>query len=456
MRRSAARVRAGLGASLSLRLSLSLSALVVAGLSAVCAVVYVATAASLEDRQQFELDEKATLVRHLVHEAEPFADSGGLQNLLEDVGVGYAGMMLHVAPPGAPALYASPGWTAERSPRQRVMRTSMPWAAAPGGVLVAELRLDTRPDDRLLARLAMTLFAAALAGAVVTAIASHALVRRGLAPVARLAAQLRRIRPGDGTVRLEVRARDRELQLFVERFEALLREVDSAYAQLAAFNADVAHELRTPLAVLIADSEVMLSRPRTDAQWREASGRHLEDLRRLAAIVADMLFLARADRACAARSTRVSSLAGLVGEVIDYHEAAFEEQRLAVRITGDASGSFDAELLKRAVSNLLSNAARYGRPGSTVEVEIGREPGDTVRIAVRNEGPEIAPEHLPRLFDRFFRAGAAGEQADGHHGLGLAIVSAIARMHGGRPFARSAHGSTEIGVALVDRPASAG
>ncbi len=456
MRRPDAVLRARLrGASLSLRLSLSLAALVVAALGAVCAVIYVATAANLEARQQSELEEKASLVRHLVNEAEPLADATGLRMLLEDVGIGYAGMMLHVAVPGSAPMFVSPGWTIERAPRQRVMQTAMRWDPAPGDIIVAELRLDTRADDRLLAGLAATLLAAALAGAVVTAIASHALVRRGLAPIARLAAQLRRIRPGDGTLRLEAGARDRELQLFVERFETLLGEVDSAYAQLAAFNADVAHELRTPLAVLIADSEVMLSRPRTDAQWREASGRHLEDLRRLAAIVTDMLFLARADQASAARTTWVPSLASLVGEVVDYHEAAFEEQRLSVRVIGDAAGSVDAELLKRAVSNLLSNAARYGRPGSTVEIEVTREAGETLRLAVRNEGPDIAPEHLPRLFDRFYRAGASGEQTDGHHGLGLAIVAAIARRHGGRPFVRSARDCTEIGLELVDRPASA-
>ncbi len=448
--------RTGAGTSLSLRLSLSLASLAVVALGTVCAVVYVATAANLEARQQSELDEKATLVRHLVREAEPDADAIGLKRLLEDVGIGYAGVMLHLAPPGASPLFVSPGWIAAPSQRQRILHTAMPWAPAPGGVVVAELRLDMRDDDRLLAGLAATLLVAALAGALATAIASHALVRRGLAPVARLAAQLRRIRPGDGTVRLEGSPRHRELQLFVERFETLLGEVDTAYAQLAAFNADVAHELRTPLAVLIADSEVMLSRPRTDAQWREASGRHLEDLRRLAAIVSDMLFLARADRAAADRAVSLPSLATLVREVVEFHEAAFEEQRLSVGVIGDASGRFDAELLKRAVSNLLSNAARYGRPGSAVEVELSRAAPDTVRLAVRNAGPQIAAEALPRLFDRFYRADTAGEPADDHHGLGLAIVAAIARMHGGRPFARSAQGTTEIGIELVDRPASAG
>lgn len=446
------------GRSLGLRLAGALALLAFVGLAGVCAVVYAVTLANLERRQAGELEEKADLLRHLARDAERSADDEGLRLMIEGIDIGYAGMMVRITPPGGEPLFVSAAWTPHASGRTRGLIVELPWSHVPGGRLVAELRLDTTGDARLMAGLGATLAASALAGAVLIALVSFALVRRTMAPVRRLSAQLRRIRPGEGTVRLDGSDQPRELQPLVERFNVLLDEVDTAYAQLVAFNADVAHELRTPLSVLIADSEVMLSRSRSPDEWREAFGRHLEELQGLASIIGDMLFLARTDRTRADRATGVTGLASLVDEVIEFHEAAFEEQRLTVRVVGDASGRFDAQLLKRAVSNLLSNAARYATPDSVVEVRIDdRSTEGRVRIAVRNHGPVIAPEHLPRLFERFYRvSGATRADAAQHHGLGLAIVAGIARMHGGRPFARSADGVTEIGFEVSDGTVAAG
>jgi two-component system, OmpR family, heavy metal sensor histidine kinase CusS len=437
-------------ASLSLRLSLWLAALAFGGLGAVCAAVYLVTASTLEARQEAELEEKALLVRHLVEEADAEGDPIGLRHTLEDVGVGWAGMVLRLAPPDGAPIFASQGWPLSVGTHDRSMRIGMPWSHAPTGRLVAELRFDTRADTRLLARLRVTLFAAAIAGAGTIALASHAVVRRGLAPLARLGRHLRRIRPGAGAARLDATGQSPEVRELVEHFNGLLGEVDAVYAQLAAFNADVAHELRTPLAILTSDLGVMLSRERSAEDWHDAAGRQLDELQRLSAIVTDMLFLARADRASAARSIEVTSVASLVGEVVEFHEAAMEERGLRVHIDGDAGGRFDAQLLKRAISNLLSNAARFATPGSVVHAHIERPAPARVRVRIVNRGPEIPAEHLPRLFDRFYRVAAARGDTAAHHGLGLAIVAAIAKMHGGSTYARSLAGTTDIGFEVAD------
>lgn len=115
---------------------------------------------------------------------------------------------------------------------------------------------------------------------------------------------------------------------------------------------------------------------------------------------------------------------------------------------GDAAAEIDARLLRQALSNLLGNATRYAATGSAVLVHIDRQVNGEVHIAVHNEGQTIDPAHLPRLFDRFYRADTARTHADRNHGLGLAIVAAIARMHGGQVFAASADGLTRIGLAL--------
>ena len=196
------------------------------------------------------------------------------------------------------------------------------------------------------------------------------------------------------------------------------------------------------------EREVALNRPRAASELRDIIGSNLEELQRLSTIVNDMLFLSNADRGSRARRDAVTSLAALVGEVIEYHDASVQDAGLLVRLEGDAAGAFDTALLRRAVSNLLGNATRYATKRSTILVAITPVPRARVRLSVSNEGQVIAAQHMPRLFDRFYRAEAARQHSGINHGLGLAIVAAIARMHGGEPFALSANGRTTVGIEI--------
>tara|TARA_B100001105_G_C22392902_1_gene445284 strand:- start:1848 stop:2531 length:684 start_codon:yes stop_codon:yes gene_type:complete len=199
---------------------------------------------------------------------------------------------------------------------------------------------------------------------------------------------------------------------------------------------------------LIGTSELALRHTRSAEELREVLGSNLEDLQRMAGIVQDMLFLSQADRGARARRTAVTSLAALAERVAGYCEAALAEAGLSVDVTGDAAGAFDMPLLARALSNLLANAIRHATPGTSVSVAIAVEAGGGVKIQVINLGEAIPPLALPRLFDRFYRADAARSHAARHHGLGLAIVAAIARMHGGTTLATSHSGTTAIGMML--------
>jgi two-component system, OmpR family, heavy metal sensor histidine kinase CusS len=242
----------------------------------------------------------------------------------------------------------------------------------------------------------------------------------------------------------------------IEQFNGLMHRVERTYVQLEGFNADVAHELRTPLANLIGQTEVALSRERSVAELEETLHSNLEELQRMAAIVNDMLFLAQADRGVKARRSAPVSLAELVQQVVEFHEAPMDERGLRVTIEGDAHLSVDAPLIKRAISNLLGNAIRYADQGSALCVRIAPESQGGARLWVENTGPSIEASHLPRLFDRFFRADAARcELEKPHHGLGLSIVAAIARMHDGFPAAESSGGVTCVGFSLQTSAASA-
>jgi two-component system heavy metal sensor histidine kinase CusS len=224
--------------------------------------------------------------------------------------------------------------------------------------------------------------------------------------------------------------------------------LQAAITQLEAFNADVAHELRTPLASLMGHTEVALSRERSSAALREVMVASLEDLQQISGVVQDMLFLSRTDRGAQARRGEPVSLHALAGEVVEFHQLSLEEAALRASIEGDAQIAVDRALVQRALSNLLDNAVRHARSNSEVRVLISRQADGAARVMVENLGEPISAQALPRIFHRFYRADAARSDSGQHHGLGLAIVAAIARMHGGYTQADSADGFTRVGFVL--------
>ena len=125
-----------------------------------------------------------------------------------------------------------------------------------------------------------------------------------------------------------------------------------------------------------------------------------------------------------------------------------EDTGLRVHVSGDARIGIDVGLVRRALSNLLSNASRYATPGSTITVVIDTGP-EEIWIKVANHGEPVAAEVLPNLFKRFFRVERSRTDSSEHHGLGLAIVAAIARMHGGQTRATSHSGVTEISFSIA-------
>ena len=319
-----------------------------------------------------------------------------------------------------------------------------------GGELHARYTVDYAADAAMGRRWALLLVALTLAAGALVALGVRWHVRRELQPLHALAAQTRAISPQQLNLRLQLEDPAEELLPWIAQFNALMERLEQSYGQLEGFNADVAHELRTPLANLMGQTEVVLSRERPVEELRDTLASNLEELQRLSAMVNDMLFLSQADRGAVARRGAPVSLAALAQQVVEFHEGPLEDAGLTLQVEGDATLPVDESLFKRAVSNLLGNATRFANPGSTVVIGIAPDAGQQVRVEVRNQGPAIAAQSLPRLFDRFFR-GDESRCCDGqvHHGLGLAIVAAIARMHAGRTVAESAAGVTRVGFTLA-------
>lgn len=271
--------------------------------------------------------------------------------------------------------------------------------------------------------------------------------RIGLKPLTELSLEARKLTPPRLSGRLKLSPLPPELDQFVTSFNSTLDRVEQAYSRLESFNADVAHELRSPLTNLIGQTQVALTRGRSAEHYFEVLQSNLEELERLRSIINDMLFLASADQGSKATQLTQASLAQEVAKTLDYLDFILEDAQVQVEVRGDANAPIETAHLRRALINLLHNAVQHTSPGQLIQVDI-RDEGDHVSIGVTNPGAPIAGEHLPKLFERFYRVDASRSNSGANHGLGLAIVKAIALMHGGTVFVRSEHGVNTFGINL--------
>jgi two-component system heavy metal sensor histidine kinase CusS len=232
----------------------------------------------------------------------------------------------------------------------------------------------------------------------------------------------------------------------------MLERLQDAFKRLSDFSSDIAHELRTPISNLMTETQVALSRTRDATSYRATLESNAEEYERLARMIADMLLLAKAEYGqmgdwITAHGERVD-LAQEVHNLFDFYEALAEDQGVRLELQGECQVWGDRLMLRRAVSNLLSNALRYTPRGGAVRVVLGVE-GERALLVVENPGPTIDATHLTRLFERFYRADPSRQQATGEGtGLGLAITQAVVQAHGGSIQVSSDNGLTRFSMEL--------
>ncbi|MFT3799936.1 MAG: heavy metal sensor histidine kinase [Burkholderiaceae bacterium] len=412
---------------------------------------YLAFERELQRTRVQAMDGALAVVRHLLDETRDEPDLATLSHRLSDMLLGHVDTRVWLIGRDGRQLYGQgPAPTGGFEPGHGLVETLAPEQRADVGRIV--MTIDDEEGRRLRASLARILVLCLVAGTGVAIALGLVLSERALRPLARISRQANALSATSIGDRLPEQGVDAELMDLVASFNRALARIETAFRQQQAFSADVAHELNTPLTTLITGAEIALASSADDASLREFLASGLDDLHRLKGIVRDMLFLARADQGATVDRFPSSSLADVVRDVVDYHEAALDDARLRARIDGDADAPVDAMLIKRAVSNLLSNATRFAVPGSSVVIRIASD-GASRSVAVANEGPPLPDALVKRMFDRFHRGEQSRAQSDQHHGLGLAIVSAIARMHGGETFAHSVGGVTTVGFTVSDRDA---
>ncbi|WP_116808522.1 heavy metal sensor histidine kinase [Steroidobacter cummioxidans] len=294
-----------------------------------------------------------------------------------------------------------------------------------------QLALDVSNKAALLASYRRNLLFVLLAGLAVSALAGYAIARRGLAPLESITRSARAISAANLDRRISSQAWPKELTALADAFDQMLERLEDSFRRLSQFSADIAHELRTPVTNFLTESQVTLSQPRSVDDYRQVLESGIEEFGSLARMIDSLLFLARADQVDG-RLERVELDARKeIENVMEFHRANAEENGVTLACEGNACLQANSILFQRAISNLLSNAVRHTSATGQVTIRITTADGGATSISVRDSGSGIAPEHLPHLFDRFYRADASRSQRTGGFGLGLALVQSIMALHGG-------------------------
>ncbi len=252
---------------------------------------------------------------------------------------------------------------------------------------------------------------------------------RGLRPVQKMAKVAEGISAQHLSERLEVDNTPTELKSLAIAFNDMLDRLETAVGKLSDFSSDLAHEMRTPINNLMTQTQVCLSRTRDITTYQEILFSNLEEFERLARMVSDMLFLAKAEHGLHRANLQRVNLVKEVSALFDFYDAIAAEKGMSLEQTGQGYVEGDPSMLRRALSNLLSNAIKYGKSDSIIKINC-QQNNDVTVLTIENESSPLSQEQLTRLFDRFYRTDASRQRVEEGTGLGLAITKSILDVHG--------------------------
>lgn len=319
-----------------------------------------------------------------------------------------------------------------------------------GLTLIAGKLLSER--EQMLAAYRLKLWLAMSVGALLAFVLGGWVSRRGLRPVRMLVKHAAAIDVQHLHLRLNEFNQLSELQALSNALNQMLARLEDGFAQLSRFSEDLAHEMRTPLSNLMGHTQQTLRYSRSIEDYQNLLVSNQEEYERLARMIDSMLFLARTEHSNAALSDQAIDLHDLVEQLCEYFEGVAQERD--VTLINQAQGELRADpvLVRRALANLLSNALRYGAPATQVIIS-SQASEEGIAVSVHNQGQPIAAEHLPRLFERFYRCDPSRNQPDDSGGLGLAIVRSIMQLHGGQVSVDSRQSGTRFSLVFPIRRA---
>jgi len=455
--------------SITLRLTIYFAAASITVLLAIGYLVGNAIEKHFVELDRMELHGKMELLRHVLVKTRTITDVEALPGRMDDALTGHENLSVSLSTPDGRKLFETAGATfppallgvrtaddpdavpdltswVQQGHEYRGFAALVPTAAASVPRVVVAIALATDEHHRFMVVLNRNLWLAIAAGILSTGVFGWIAARRGLAPVRDMARVAHRVTASRLADRLPVESLPVELHELARAFNEMLSRLEDSFRRLSEFSSDLAHELRTPIGNMMTQTQVALSRTRTSEEYREVLYSNSEEFDRLARMIADMLFLAQADYGLIVPRSESVDLATEVGELFEFYDALAEDRGVELKLAGEGVVAGERLMIRRAVSNLLSNAINHTPKGGTIVVQIEPMGKGEIKLSVDNPGEGIAPEHLSRVFDRFYRVDSSRQRSTEGAGLGLAIAKSIMAAHRGSVHVQSEGGRTRFEI----------
>jgi two-component system heavy metal sensor histidine kinase CusS len=298
-----------------------------------------------------------------------------------------------------------------------------------GGQTYAIQVAQDRSSDEQVEREFGVLLIVVLSGSILaSALIAITVTRHGLRPLGEMTRSLERIGPTHLNERVAPGGWPCELQPLAVAFDDMLARLEASFTRLSQFSADLAHELRTPIANILGEAQVTLTRERSPEEYREVIESTIAECERLSGIVDNLLFVARADAAREPIERKQFDGRAALEKIATFYRTIAEDRHVTINCNGEGEIYGDPVLLSRAVSNLVDNARRFTPDGGAIQLALAARAAHS-EVAVSDSGCGIPSEHLPRVFDRFYRVDSSRSSAGA--GLGLALVKSIVDLHSG-------------------------
>ena len=457
--------------SITVRLTLLFALASTAVLLAVGTLIGLVVEAHFEDIDLAELGGKLQLTQHALGKVHSVTDLEALPQQLDDALIGHPGLSVAVIDPDNRILFSTPGADfPEALLKKKAISTPLPplnpliWERdghAYSGIatpvstglegappFIVAIAVDIQHHRQFMQVFQRTLWVLFIFGIVLSATLGWFAAHQGLSPVRRIASVAKGISASQLTDRLPLDTVPIELRDLAESFNGMLSRLEDSFRRLSDFSSDLAHELRAPISNLMTQTQVALSKKRSAEDYHEILASNLEEYDRLARMISDMLFLAKADHGLLVPQRDRIDLAAEIGELIEFYEPLSEESGVSIVMQGRGIAAGDRLMIRRALSNLISNAVRYTERGGTIVLTVTDKNNGEVSIDCENPGAEISPNHIDHLFDRFYRVDPARTRSTEGAGLGLAITKSIIESHRGRISVTSESGRTRFEIVL--------
>ena len=452
--------------AISLRISLLFTVATALMLFIMGGVIHHLVLAHFEEQDRMLLEGKLVMIEHILQQ-NPVTTTALIQQI-DNALVGHHGLVVQIERPIGRPILASLGskipselaatldqsaplteWRVDQQRYRGLAVSHRPTDQAVSNRIA--VGVHTAHHDEFMAQFRAQLLWIGSAGTFTLMLLGWLAARRGLRPVHEMAQVAKGISAQQLSNRLDLERSPTELLPLAYAFNDMLNRLESAVTRLSDFSSDLAHELRTPINTLMTQTQVCLSKARDVVAYQNVLYSNLEEYERLARMIADMLFLAKADHGLVLPHLQQVDLNHEVARLFEFYDALADDKQIRLVQQGEAVIQGDQLMLQRALSNLISNAIRYGKAATQITVSLTQQ-DHALLISIENEAEQLLPEQVARLFDRFYRTDSSRQRSDEGAGLGLAITQSIVTAHAGKISAhtRAGHMSFQITLPCFD------